>query len=182
MVAVFITTKIVNLQFLETKSAAGITDGFTRLCAEVGVPTVVHVDQDSGALAAFQSAELDFRDLQHRLWTQYGITFETCPVGGHEQHGLVERIIRSIQELLNDSGVGNMRIHATGWQTFCKLAENSYNNLPFGFSYDRSQDNTELLKILTPNMLRIGRLNNRALQGPIRLPVNKKELMNQVEL
>ena len=63
MVAVFITTKIVNLQFLETKSAAGITDGFTCLCAKVGVPTVVKVDQDSGALAAFQSAELDFRDL-----------------------------------------------------------------------------------------------------------------------
>ena len=182
MVAVCITTKVVNLQVLESKSAAGITDGFTCLCAEVGVPSIVHVDQDSGALAAFQSVELDFRDLQHRLWTQYGISFETCPVGGHEQHGLVERIIRSIQELLNDNAVNSKRLHATGWQTFCKLAENCYNNLPFGFSYGRSQDNTELLRILTPNMLRIGRINSRALQGPIRLPVNKKDLMEQVEL
>ena len=31
-------------------------------------------------------------------------------------------------------------------------------------------------------MLRVGRINSRALQGPIRLPVDKKELMEQVEL
>lgn len=68
-----------------------------------------------------------------------------------------------------------------GWQTFCKLAENAYNNLPIGYSHSRYQDNTELLKILTPNMLRVGRVNSRALQGPIRLPVSKKELLEHVE-
>ena len=182
LVAVCITTKIVNLQVLEAKSAAAITDGFTRLSAEVGIPTMVHVDQDSGALAGFKSVELDFIDLQHKLWTQYGISFSTAPVGGHDQHGLVERVIKSIQETFEDCGLSKRRIHATGWQTFCKLAENSYNNLPIGYSYSRYQDNTELLKILTPNMLRIGRINSRALQGPIRLPINKKDLMEQVEL
>ena len=53
MVSVCITTKIVNLQILEGKKAHNIIDGFTRLCAEVGVPTVVHVDKDSGAMAGF---------------------------------------------------------------------------------------------------------------------------------
>ena len=182
MVAVCVTTKIVNLQVLEAKSAAAIMDGFTRLSCEVGIPSMVHVDQDSGALAGFQSAELDYRDLQHQLWTQFGISFTTCPVGGHDQHGLVEAVIKSIQETFADCGLSNSRIHATGWQTFCKLAENAFNNLPLGYSYGRCQDNTELLKILTPNMLRVGRINSRALQGPIRLPVNKKELMEQVEL
>ena len=62
------------------------------------------------------------------------------------------------------------------------MAENVYNNLPIGYSYSRYQDNTELLKILTPNILRIGRINSRALQGPIRLPASKKDLMEQVEL
>ena len=69
MVAVCVTTKIVNLQVLEGKSADSIIDGFTRLSAEVGIPTMVHVDQDSGALSGFQSVELEYRDLQHRLWT-----------------------------------------------------------------------------------------------------------------
>ena len=67
------------------------------------------------------------------------------------------------------------------WQTFCKLAENAYNNLPIGFSHSRDQDNTEMLKILTPNMLRVGKINSRALQGPIRLPVDKRELLEHVE-
>ena len=165
MVAVCVTTKIVNLQVLEGKSAAAIIDGFTKLSCEVGVPSMVHVDQDSGALAGFQTVELDYTDLQHKLWTQFGISFSTCPVGGHDQHGLVERIIKSIQETFDDCGLRNSRIHATGWQTFCKLAENAYNNLPIGYSYSRYQDNTELLKILTPNMLRVGRINSRALQS-----------------
>ena len=74
-----------------------------------------------------------------------------------------------------------MRLHSMGWQTFGKLAENAYNNVPFGFSHGRAHDNTELLRILTPNMLRVGRSNSRALHGPIKLPANKKELLGHVE-
>ena len=68
-----------------------------------------------------------------------------------------------------------------GWQTFCKLAENAYNNVPFGYSHGRDQDNTELLRILTPNMLRVGKINSRALQGPIKLPANRQELLEHVD-
>ena len=53
MVAVCVTTKIVNLQMLEGRKTHEIMDGFTRLCAEVGVPSMVHVDQESGAVAGF---------------------------------------------------------------------------------------------------------------------------------
>ena len=181
MVAVCVTTKVVNLQALEGRKTHEIIDGFTRLCAEVGVPTKVHVDDESGAVAGFKAAELDILDLQHKLRTQFGISFETCPVSGHFQHGLAERIIRSIQETFDDQKLKKKRLHSMGWQTFCKLAENAYNNLPIGYSHSRYQDNTELLKILTPNMLRVGRINSRALQGPVRLPTNKKELLQHVE-
>ena len=181
LVSVCITTKAVNLQALEGKDAPAIIDGFTRLSSEVGIPSKVHVDLDSGAMAGFRTAELDFLDLQHRLHTQFGISFSTCPKGGHDQHGLVEAIIKSVQDTFNECGLLKKRIHALGWQTFCKLAENAFNNLPIGYSYARDQDNTELLKILTPNMLRVGRINSRALQGPIRLPVDKKEMLEVVE-
>ena len=181
MVAVCVTTKIVNLQVLEGKKAHNIMDGFTRLSAEVGVPTIVHVDQDSGAMSGFRDAELDYVDLKQQLHRQYGIEFVTCPVSGHHQHGLVERTIRSIQETFNDYDLKKKRLHTIGWQTFCKLAENAYNNIPFGYSYGREQDNTELLRILTPNMLRVGKINSRAIQGPIRLPVSKRELLDHVD-
>ena len=80
-----------------------------------------------------------------------------------------------------DAGLDKKRIHAMGWQTFAKLAENAYNNIPIGYSYARGHDNTELLKILTPNMLRVGRINSRSLQGPIRLPTSRREMLDQVE-
>ena len=181
MLAVCVTTKIVNLQMLEGRKTHEIMDGFTRLCAEVGVPSMVHVDEESGAVAGFKISELDYLDLQHQLQNQHGINFSTCPVSGHHQHGLVERIVRSIKETFQDHKLKQKRLHSLGWQTFCKLAENAYNNLPIGFSHSRYQDNTELLKILTPNMLRVGKVNSRALQGPIRLPASKKELLEHVE-
>ena len=112
MVTVCITTKAVNLQALEGKDAPAIMERFTRLCLEVGIPTKVHVDLDSGAMAGFRTAELDVLDLQHKLHTQFGISFSTCPKGGHDQHGLVEAIIKSLQETFNECGLGNKRIHA----------------------------------------------------------------------
>ena len=181
MVSVCVTTRAVNLQALEGKDASSIIDGFTRLCSEVGVPTKVLVDQDSGAMSAFRSAELDILNLQHQLHTQFGISFETCPKGGHDQHGLVESLIKTIQENFEECGLKFKRIHSLGWQTFSKLAENSVNNVPIGFSYGRQQENSELLKIITPNMLKIGRINSRALHGPIRFPVNRKELLDVIE-
>ena len=98
MVRVCVTTYIVNLKILEGRKAQNIMDGFTRLSAEVGVPSVVHVDEESGAMAGFRDADLEYRDLQHQLHRQQGISFSTCPVSGHHQHGLVERIIKSIKE------------------------------------------------------------------------------------
>ena len=181
MTTVCVTTRLVNLQILEGKKAHNIMDGFTRLCAEVGVPLIVHVDQDSGAMAGFREAELEYTDLKLQAHRQLGIKFETCPVSGHHQHGRVERVIRSIQETFDAYGLKSKRLHSVGWQTFCKLAENTYNNLPFGYSYGREQDNTEVLRILTPNMIRVGRINSRSLKGPIRLPVNRQELLGHVE-
>ena len=61
------------------------------------------------------------------------------------------------------------------------VAENCYMNLPIGFNFPADQYNTELLRILTPNMLRMGRINSRSIQGPVNLPVNKKGLLEHVE-
>ena len=68
-----------------------------------------------------------------------------------------------------------------GIQTLCKQVENAYNNLPLGYRYDRSQDNTEVLKLLVPNMLRMGRINSRALDGPIKLSSSNKKMLGDIQ-
>ena len=61
-----------------------------------------------------------------------------------------------------------------------KMTEKHLNNLPLGYSYGRDQDNTPLLKMLTPNMLRVGRNNESALDGPMRAPAGG-ELLDKVQ-
>ena len=61
------------------------------------------------------------------------------------------------------------------------LRSGGLNNTPLGYSFGRESTNTPILKILTPNMLRHGRLNSRSLDGPIRMPKGPKEMMSKVE-
>ena len=138
------------------------------------------IDADSAILKALREAEVDLRDLQHKLYSEKGVFFTVCPVAGHNFHGQVERVIKSVQELMDDADVKNKRLHATGLQTLLKLVENLYNSLPIGYSYDRSLSNTPLLRIITPNFFKMGRNNNRAMDGPIRLPHDGAELLEKV--
>ena len=83
--------------------------------------------------------------------------------------------------MLEKCEVENLRLHSTGLQTYLKLIENQINDLPFGFSYSRSSENTPLLKLIFPNLLRIGRNNSRSLNGPIKLPKDVEDLMKNVK-
>ena len=181
LVTVCPITKLVNLQVVEAKTADAMIDGITRLCCEVGVPSLLLVDKESSIMKALREAEVDIRNLNLLLHKEKGIKFKTCPVSGHNFHGLVERKIRTVQECLDKCELDKLRLHATGLQTFCKLVENDMNNLPMGFSYARDSDNSPLLKLIFPNMLRIGRNNSRALDGPIKLPKGPQDLMKKVE-
>ena len=181
MCSVCPTSRLVNLQVIEKSDAGGIICGVTRLSCEVGLPKFFLIDQHDATMSALSNAELEYRDLQLRLHKQFGIIFEYCSVGGHESHGLVERVIRSVQQGLEECGLNSYKLHATELQTLCKLVENSYNSVPIGFSYDRDLDNTGTLKIICPNMLRMGRSNQRTLDGPIRLARGARELLDRVE-
>ena len=180
MVFVCPVTRLVNCQVIEKTDNSGIADGVTRLAADFGFPKYLMVDQDDAIMKALREAEVNLRDLQHNLYSEHGVIFTTCPVGGHYEHGHVERTIKSIQEMMDSCGVKTKRLHATGLQTLLKLVENNYNSLPLGYKYDRSITNTPMLKIITPNFFRMGRNNDRALDGPVRMPGGGGELPEKV--
>ena len=175
------TSRLVNLQVLEKSDAGGIICGLTRLSCEVGMPKYLFCDQDRAIMSALQNAEFNYRDLQMNLHRQKGVIFDLCAVGGHDSHGHVERVIRSVQQGLKDCGLETQRLHATGLQSLCKLVENSYNSVPIGYSYGRDQDNSAILKIICPNMMRMGRTNQRTLDGPVRLARGAREMVEKVE-
>ena len=55
------------------------------------------------------------------------------------------------------------------------------NDLPFGYSYARGSENSPLLKLIFPNLLRIGRNNSRSLSGPIKLPNSEKDMLDKIQ-
>ena len=114
-------------------------------------------------MKALDDAEIDFKDLQLLVYKENGIKFRTCPVSEHDFHGAVVRKVRAVQECLEKSEISN-----------------DLNNLPLGFSYGRDADNSPLLKLIFLNMLKIRRLNTRALNGPVRMPKGPGELMKRV--
>ena len=180
MVFVCPVTRLVNCQVIEKSDHGGILDGVTRLAADYGFPKYLMIDQDDAIMKALRESEVCLRNLQHSLYTEHGVIFTTCPVGGHNMHGHVERTIKTIQEMLDSCGLKTRRLHATGLQTLLKLTENNYNSLPLGYKYDRSITNTPLLKIITPNFFKMGRNNNRALDGPLRVPGGGGELLKNI--
>lgn len=122
-------------------------------------------------MKAMREAEVTMVNLQLQIYEEKGIKFEVCSVAGHNEHGLVESVIRSLQESMEECGLRYRKLNATGLQTLCKLVEN---NLPLVFKFDREQDNTEVLKILTPN------INTRALSGPMRLPLGASDMVDSL--
>ena len=175
------STKLCNLQVIEAKNAEAVMEGLTRLGCEVGMPSILLLDQETSFMKMVKDAEISLKDLSHRGWKEFGIKFEVAPVQGHNYHGVVERRIKSVQNCFEKIGLKKVRLHATGFQTFCKLVENNLNNLPLGYSHGRDSVNSPILKIITPNMMRMGRINSRSLSGPLRYPAGPKDYLKKVD-
>ena len=181
LVAVCMITKCVNIQVIESKSADGVIDGINRLSCEVGVPKFIIMDKDTGITKALTECEISLKDIQLHFYKEKGIKFRTIPVSGHNMTGLVERKIKAVQECMERMEVDKMRLHATGYQTLFKLMENDLNNLPFGYGYGRKEDNSPILKLIFPNLLRLGRNNSRSLDTIIKFPKTPGDMMKKIE-
>ena len=72
-------TKCCNLQVIEGKGADAIVDGINRLGCEVGIPSFVIIDQDSGIMKVLKEAQIDIKDVDLLVHREYCIRFRTCP-------------------------------------------------------------------------------------------------------
>ena len=53
--------------------------------------------------------------------------------------------------------------------------------MPLGYAFGCDADNSPLLRLIFPNLLKIGRNNSRAMQGPVKMPKNPGALMEKIE-
>ena len=174
-------SKLINIQTIETKSAQGVMEGLTRMGCETGFPRFLILDKESSFMKVVKDAEISLEDVNLRSFKEFGIEFKAAPVGAHNFNGLAERKIRSVQESFEKMDLKSERIHSSGLQTLAKLVENKLNNLPLGYSFGRDATTSPLLKLLTPNLMRMGRINSRCMTGPVKMPRGPKEMMSKVE-
>ena len=73
-------TRLINCQVVELSDYSGFLDGITRLAAEVGFPKYLMIDQDGAAMKGLREAKVSLRNLQHKIYSEHGIVFTTCPV------------------------------------------------------------------------------------------------------
>ena len=73
--------------------------------------------------------QIDFSNLQCRFSSEFGIEFQTCPVGAHNAHGKVKRKIRHIQESM-EKNLSKDRLSFIQWENLGNQIANSINNLP----------------------------------------------------
>ena len=89
----------------------------------------------------------------------------SCPKA-HEERGRVERRIRLIREMLEQTGEGTPSPQSPiMWEmTFARIA-NSLNDLPIAKGNAHSGTATRNFDIITPNRLLLGRNNRRGMSG-----------------
>jgi hypothetical protein len=171
-------TGTVSIKVMEDYSTEAFVQSFVRLSCEVGYPKLLLIDEGSQLVKGCESMELNFRDIQNRLFVSSSVQFETCPVSGHNMHGRVERKIKQIKASI-EKQLYNQRLSVIQWETMSAEIANSVNNLPIGL-HSKVAD-LECADLLTPNRLRLGRNNDRSPVGPMLVTSDVGKFMNENE-
>lgn len=169
-IAVYVMAKYDTPSFLQA---------YTRFSSRYGHPSKLFIDQGSQLVKACKKMELNITDVTTTLNSKYqvGVEYETCPVGGHNAHGIVERSIKEVKKLLN-LVYGGLKLDILSYETAFAFISNELNNLPICLgSRTSSLEHTDLI---SPSRLLLGRNNNRALSGFARMS-GPSRLLEQLE-
>ena len=174
-------TGMLNCQIMEGgKNTACVLDTFNRFFHEAVVPRVCFIDRDSALVKVLSEAQLEIVSNDGIIAKQRGIEFQTCCPQGHNAHGRIEARIKMIQEAFSRSEMKSFKLHSMGWQTFAKTVEHQINSIPLGF-LQHQDDTTPMLRILTPNFLKLNAAANRSPKDLFTLPNSGEDLMSRVQ-
>ena len=171
------TTTTINIKIMEDYGAGAFVKSFIRFSCEVGYPRMLLPDEGSQLVKGCEEMKLNFKDIQGQLYQDYSVEFKTCPVGGHNMHGRVERKIRQVKDSLKT--LIDVKCSVIDWETLgCQIA-NSINDLPIGLRNVSSD--LENVDLITPNRLRLGRNNQRSPIGPLKVSGNINKFLSSNE-
>ena len=162
---VCVTTGMTNLRTMEGYDATQFLLSFSRFSCEAGFPKLLLIDEGSQLVRGCDKMKINMCDISGVLSSEFGVHFQTCPVGGHNYHGKAERKIKSVQETMEKSIPQNARLSTIEWETLCCTVGNTINNLPVAIGNET--EDLECIDLITPNRLKLGRNNDRSPVGPV---------------
>ena len=118
--------------------------------------------------------KLDMRDIKSRFSQNVKIDFQTCPVGGHNMHGKVERKIQEVKKLIQKTML-NEQLSVIQWETCAAEIANRINDLPLAIGNIVSD--FETIDLITPNRLKLGRNNDRNPSGSVKRTSDLKKIL-----
>ena len=164
---------------MPASNSAGFVQAYNRHAFRHGHPVKVYIDQGSQLLKACEEAEMSWFEISHLVSAHYGVGFdyEVCPPHAHYFHGAVERSIKEIKRLFNNTFKG-LKLHLLAYETAFAFCCNQLNNLPI--SLGSRVDHLGHRDVLTPNRLLLGR-NNKRSPASITLVQSNSRLAEQLE-
>ena len=157
-------TGATDCRIMEDYSTDGFLMAFIRFSCRFGYPKKLLPDEGSQLVKGCKDMVLSMSTISHKLHVEYGVEFETSPVGAHYYHGKVERKIQQVKKSLSKMVCGE-RLSILQWETLGQQVSNSINNLPIGLG--NKSEMLESLDILSPNRLILGRNNARSPTAPL---------------
>ena len=115
-------------------------------------------------------------DIRGQLNRDMMVEFDTCPVGGHNFNGKVERRIRHVKESL-EKNFTNQRLSVLQWETVSAQISNAINDLPRALGNIVSD--YEQMDLITPNRLRLGRNNDRSPVSPMNVTGSTQKIIEE---
>ena len=155
-------TSIMALEGLETQDVVAALE---RHSARHGIPAHIFIDNGT-QLKTLRRAEFSIRDLQLQVSESMGMEVSVSHAKSHEERGRVERKIKFLRaSLASITENRNLPVQtAIMWETlFAKIAS-TIDDLPIAKGNSSNRDAWGF-EILTANWIKLGRNNNRSMEG-----------------
>ena len=166
LVIVCVLTGATNILVLEGIETQDVIAALERHSARYGYPAEIFVDAGS-QLVALEKSKVMLRDANTFLYESRGTTVTVSCPKAHESRGKVERKIQAIRDTLKRMDVNCYDpVSAITWETIFAKVANALDNLPIVLG-DSSNTSDLAREVLTPNRLKMGRNNNRSIEGSI---------------
>ena len=156
------STSAIAIHAMQAYSTAAFLQAYTRFASRYGHPNHLAIDQGSQLVAACNKMEISIIDIKNDLHSKYqvGISYSTCSVSGHNEHGQVERSIKEVKNLIERTHRG-LKLDLLSIETCLQWVAAELNNLPVAIG-SRTED-LEYADIITPSRILLGRNSRRAM-------------------